>query len=262
MAKISDHIIHEPIFPKVCGIYELEFDHEESQVIDKWKTIEHQVETSLITTGREKIYEAKPYETIEQRKQWPVWDENFLILHLQKNILKNCPELRSIGQSILHIANHYVRYAYGINLPQHSYLDFSDSWMIKLQGRDDGGDFRKHNHAFSWLTGVCYLDDSDCGFALHNGETIGSSFDNDNYPFIFPPEITEPTLFNQNTKTYEVKKGRVLIFNSRMHHSLFDHSSPEDVRYSFAFNIWPYGSVNDVGGAILEYQAPLPRDDL
>jgi hypothetical protein len=262
MAKVGDNYSFEPLFPKVVGVYDIEFDQEELKVLDKWKSMDHHIETSLVTAGKAQTMKAKPYESLDSRKKWGVWNDNFLILHLQKNILKNCKELQSIGDTILQLANHFVFHAGGVTLPENSYLDFSDSWMIRLQGREDGEMFRKHNHAFSWLTGVCYLDDSDCNIMLHNGEQIGTTFESDNYPFIFPEDQMHETPYNKDSQVFDIKRGRVLIFNSRMSHSLNDRSSTDDTRFSFAFNIWPYGMVNPEGGAMLEYEAPQPREDL
>lgn len=263
MAQIDERFSHEPIFPKVMGSYKIHFSDEEEAILEKWKSDEHIYETSLISSGRGEQLEAKPYETLEERKQWPIWEENFNILHLNKNILKNCSDFDSISHSILDIANHFVRNAYGITLPKGCYLDFCDSWIIRLRGRgEEGSNFRKHNHSFSWLTGVCYLDDSDCDLGLHNGGAIGTTFDHDNYPFIFMPDAIEPTLFNSNDISERIEKGKVVIFNSRMDHSLFDNGPLDDTRFSIAFNIWPYGKLSGMGGAMLEYQAPEARKDL
>jgi len=262
MAQIEQNNNLVPIFPKVFGEYKLHFDDNEEKILEKWKSFDHQVEHSLITSDRNHIFQAKPYETLEQRKKWKVWDDNFQILHLNKNILKNCHELRSIGRSILEIAYVFCRDAYGLSLNEQTYLDFCDSWMIKLTGSQDGGEFRVHNHAFSWLTGICYLDDSECGLSLRKDNFV-SSFEDDNYPFVWDKEIKNKSFFTEDQVDINVEKGKVVIFNSRMTHGLNDSTTkPNDVRYSFAFNIWPYGIVNNVGGAQLEYHAPPPREDL
>ena len=262
MAQIDVNHNLVPIFPKVFGEYKLHFDENEERILDKWKSFDHQVEHSLITSDRHSVYRAKPYETIEQRRQWQVWDDSFQILHLNKNILKNSHELRGIGQAILQIAYVFCRDAYGLSFEKETYLDFCDSWMIKVSGQQNGGHFRTHNHAFSWLTGICYLDDSDCGLSLLKGN-FASTFEEDNYPFVWDEEVKNKTHFTQDQVDINVEKGKVVIFNSRMLHSLNDNTSkPNDVRYSLAFNIWPYGIVNGSGGAFLEYHAPPPREDL
>jgi len=251
MSTIDETFYHQPIFPKVFGEYKLHFSDEEEKILEKWKTREHAIEHSLIVADQFETFSAKPYETVEERSKWKVWDAPFQILHLQKNILKNCPELRSIGQSILDISNHYVKNAYGIELLDDCILDFSDSWMIRLQGDPDGGPFRKHNHAASWLTGVLYLDDSNCGLQLHND--LGTTFDQDNYPWVWQPDMVEPNLFNTNEIDIGIEKGKCVIFNSKMNHSLNNFGSYDDVRYSIAFNIWLFGNVNDRGGSMLSY---------
>ena len=251
MSTIDETFCHQPIFPKVFGEYKLHFSNEEEQVLAKWKTREHAIEYSLVAADEFQTTYAKPYETVEERSKWKVWDAPFQILHLQRNILKNCDELRSIGQSIIDISNHYVKNAYGIELNDDCILDFSDSWMIKLQGNPEGGPFRKHNHATSWLTGVLYLDDSNCGVQLHNN--LGSTFDEDNYPWVFQPDAVETNLYNINEIDIDIEKGKCIIFNSKMEHSLNNFGPIDDTRYSLAFNIWPYGNISNKGGSMLSY---------
>ena len=258
MSTIDENFYHQPIFPKVFGEYKIHFSDEEEKILEKWKTKEHAIEHSLIVADEFDTFYAEPYQTIEERSKWPVWDAPFQILHLQKNILKNCAELRSIGQSILDISNHYVKTAYGIKLQDNCILDFSDSWMIKLQGDPNGGPFRKHNHAASWLTGVLYLNDSNCGIQLENN--IGSTFEEDNYPWVFQPASMDSNVFNLNEVDIEIEKGKVVIFNSKMNHSLNNFGSVDDVRHSIAFNIWPYGNINNRGGSMLSYPPEPLRD--
>jgi len=259
MAQINQNNQLVPIFPKVFGEYKIHFDEYEEKILEKWKSFDHQVEHSLITSDSHEVYRAKPYETLEQRKQWKVWNDSFQILHLNKNILKNCHDLRGIGQAILDIAYSLCRDAYGVSFEKETYLDFCDSWMIKLLGDEKGGIFRTHNHAFSWLTGICYLDDSECDLVLHNPNT----FQEDNYPFVWEKKVENETHFTNEQINIKIEKGKVVIFNSRIMHSLNNYTNKtNDIRYSFAFNIWPYGIVNSVGGAFLEYHAPAPREDL
>lgn len=258
MPTIDNHFNHEPIFPKVFGEYKLHFSDEEENVLKKWKTREHAIEHSLIIADEFEVFTAKPYETVEERSKWKVWDAPFQILHIQKNILKNCPELRSIGQAILDISNHYVKNAYGIKLHNNCVLDFSDSWMIRLQGNPEGGPFRKHNHAASWLTGVLYLDNSNCGIQLHND--LGSTFDHDNHPWVWHSDMVEPNYFNVDEVDIGIEKGKCIIFNSKMNHSLNNFGSHDDVRYSIAFNIWPYGNINEREGSMLSYPLEPVRE--
>lgn len=258
MAKIISHD-HVPVFPKCIGVYEIEFTPEEDKILDIWKDPEHSIETSKITAGEDSIMTMDPYDTVDDRRKWPVWDESFQILHLRKNIFKNCSDLNSIGGSILQIANHFMADAWGYQLPENVYLDFSDSWMIRLRGdKQNEGPFRQHNHSFAMMTGIVYLDDSDNGVIVGNAP-VGSTFTEDIYPFVFPDHMKKTNIFNEEVREFDCKKGRVLIFNSKHNHQLIRSNNEDDVRHSFAFNIWPYGKLSEDGGSMLEYESPPPR---
>lgn len=258
MALIKSHD-HLPVFPKCIGVYEIEFTSEEEKTLEVWKDPEHTIQTSKVAASETKVFVTDPYDTAEDRRKWSVWNESFQIIHLQKNILKNCPDLLSIGDSILRVANHFVHEAWGYTLPENVALDFSDSWMIRLCGdREKEGPFRQHNHAFSMLTGILYLDDSENGVIVSN-HPVGSSFTEDIYPFVFPDNLKKNTMFNEEQKVFDVKKGRVLIFNSKHNHQLIRSDNESDTRHSIAFNIWPYGNLSNDGGSMLQYDLPPQR---
>lgn len=258
MAKILEHA-HVPVFPKCVGVYNLEFTPEEDKTLEIWKDPEHTIASSKITAGEGIVKESGPYDTVEDRRKWDVWNESFQILHLRKNIFKNCPELKSIGGAVLNVAYHFMEHAWGYHLPENVYLDFSDSWMIRLRGdKEREGPFRKHNHAFAMMTGVLYLDDSENGVIVGN-EQVGSTFTEDVYPWVWPDAMKKTNIFNEESRKFDVRKGRLLIFNSKHNHELIRSADENDVRHSFAFNIWPYGKLSEDGGSMLEYESPPVR---
>ena len=86
------------------------------------------------------------------------------------------------------------------------------------------------------------------------------TFEEDNYPWVFQPDSMDSNVFNLNEVDIEIEKGKVVIFNSKMNHSLNNFGSVDDVRHSIAFNIWPYGNINNRGGSMLSYPPEPLRD--
>ena len=108
----------------------------------------------------------------------------------------------------------------------------TQSW---LNFSKKGESHHNHFHPNSFLSGVLYIK------ADPNYHYI--KFSNNNYTTIFPyNEKTQWTDFNARTYDILVEKGKLLIFPSKLNHSV-EPNTKDDLRISLSFNTWLRGEV-------------------
>jgi hypothetical protein len=108
------------------------------------------------------------------------------------------------------------------------------SWVIKHQ---NGNYSQSHYHPNSLYSGVVYLqvnENSGC-ISFENNEKFSPL-----YPTEMQIEIEEYNMLNSIVWSYLPKNNDIIIFPSRLKHSVSANNSKID-RYIIAFNIYPSG---------------------
>lgn len=247
MANIADsYEVHQPFSP-VIGEYKLQFTQEEEQTIKKWIDPDYYKENSLVSDSGNIQFCARPYSTPEERRDNPIWDDDFLILYVGMNLLRH-PEWESLRQSIKEISHHYVQQIVGFAQPEDSYIDVCDSWIIRNHCTTNYPQpmHRRHCHSFAWLTGVLYLDDSPNGTVLHAKDSFSNLYE----PFCWQ---LNNNAYNEDEKSFAAEKGKCIIFPSRIDHSIMNNADLS-TRHVVAFNLWPYGNISDSNAARMSYE--------
>lgn len=221
------------IFPKHYADYMLKFSIEDEEALRKW-------------TSNDQIISYNNNDRHGTKYAGTFLDESFLVLYETFNILNDVEEFKNIKNCISNCVNHYITDCLKFNVPKDCYFDISDSWIVRLTGdKNFSGQFRGHNHRNSFLTAVLFLQDSKNGLYLTDLNYTDMFF-----PFVFGLDTSEYT----SAEVYiEAKKGRLVIFPSKILHSLYRSNDPEDIRFSIAMNIWPYGVISTDNSAKLSY---------
>ena len=249
MASVLDHTVHKP-FPTLIGEYRTQFTAEEEAELKKITDPEYYRRNSLVADGGHGGYfKADPYSTPEERYNDPVWDDDFLVLYVGMNLLKQ-PKLQSIGDTILEVARHYIIEVAGMLMPNEVILDFADSWIIRTTSTNayPSPSHRCHNHSFAWLTGVIYLEDNPNGTVLHNRNSFGDQF----MPFCWQLKEDPNNDDNADDISIPAEKGKIILFPSDIKHSIMNNAD-NSTRHTIAFNIFPFGDVNKTNAAMLRY---------
>lgn len=160
-----------------------------------------------------------------------------------KNILSMFPNIKKM------VLNHVINYIENVMcriIPEKSKVFISDSWILKCVS-DNISSF--HMHSFSWLSGVLYLNGSNCF------EEGCIKFDD--------PNAALKCIFNLDIKNKEYphtcqswhfapEAGKLLLFPSWINHKVESNKKIYD-RYSLAFNVWIKGDVSKNRTAKLKY---------
>ena len=109
----------------------------------------------------------------------------------------------------------------------------TQSW---LNFSKKGQSHHDHFHPNSFLSGVLYIKaDPQCHYITFNN--------NKNYNMIVPSnERTKWGDFNCTTYHIPVEQGKLLIFPSKLNHSV-EPNTKDDIRISLSFNTWLKGEV-------------------
>lgn len=252
MAKVGDEYRVQALFPLAVGEYNIELTDEEWETVDRYRDPEYYRRYCRVADGGGAIaYKASPYASEEENYNQEVWDDDFRILWVGLNLLRQ-EEMKPIGDAICAAATHYAQEVMGFEMNDNRcYLDVSDSWMIDLTASTNypWNNHRKHNHSFAWLTGVFYLDDSDNGTVLHATDER----DNMYMPFMWPRKETQ---HNMNHWDCFAERGKMILFPSQVYHSIMNNQDGS-IRTCIAFNIWPYGEINANNASMLNYGGQL-----
>tara|TARA_R100001129_G_scaffold77919_1_gene53085 strand:- start:3216 stop:3824 length:609 start_codon:yes stop_codon:yes gene_type:complete len=145
-----------------------------------------------------------------------------------KNILNN-KILKKLKTKIENCLSEYVLEVYGCDTIK---VYVTQSW---INFSTKGKSHHDHFHPNSFLSGVLYIQ------ADSNHHYI--RFNNKNYTTIFPyNEKTQWTDFNARTYDILVEKGKLLIFPSKLNHSV-EPNTKDDLRISLSFNTWLKGEI-------------------
>jgi hypothetical protein len=247
MANIANNFnVHQPFSPAI-GEYRVEFTEEEEKTIKKWTDPDYYMENSLVADCGDGSYIAKPYSTPEERRHHVIWQDDFLILYVGMNLLKQ-PEWESLGQTIRELGTHYTEQIAGMTVPEGAYIDACDSWIIRNHCTTNYPQpyHRRHCHSFAWLTGVLYLDDSPNGTVLHAKQPFSDSYE----PFCWQLNNNQ---YNEDEIFVPAEKGKCIIFPSRIDHSIMNNADLS-TRHVVAFNLWPYGNISNSNAARMSYE--------
>lgn len=152
----------------------------------------------------------------------------------QRNILL-INELKDLQTQINETINFYIK-----NILEYT-VDFKiyASWATKTPAL---GYSHRHSHPNSWLSGVYYPENSDTSLRFHT-------------PYKSPWLIQSPKNYNPcNSDCFdvEIKKNRVIIFNSFLEHEIILNKENKN-RYSIAFNVIPNGEIGQ-GDSQIKFQ--------
>lgn len=223
----------QAIFPKHYAEYILNFSKEDEEALDKW-------------TSNEQIISFNNQNKHHEKYEGNFLGDNFQTLY-NFNILKTTPDFSNIHRPVLDCVNHYLKQVLKFGMPNDCHMDMADSWMVRVKGdANNVGVFRNHNHKMASITGVLFLNDSKNAFVLNKLDVM-----HDFHPFTWN---NQPTEFTTHEIFVECKKGKLILFPSIMLHGLYRCDDPDDVRYSFAMNFWPYGTVSIEDTCKLSYQ--------
>ncbi len=115
------------------------------------------------------------------------------------------------------------------------HLDICDSWFTKSTSRGSG---QYHYHAWSWYSGILYLDDLGGTYFSKAKSSIPTDF------FGFQQSEDSPWL--SDSFYFNSLRGRLLLFKSTLfHRPITDKLSDDQTRYSLAFNIVPRGRISN-----------------
>lgn len=247
MATVNDEIVVHQLFSIPLGQYQIDFTEKEQKSLNKHCDLDYARYNCDVVDAGDGTTVRLDSSPPEERAKHPVWEDDFLTMYVDKNLL-SLKEFSTLRKTISQIARHYVHAVWGMDIPPDCEFDVCDSWIVrqKASANYPAPFHRKHCHSFSWLTGVIYLDDTPNGTVIHNPYDDCAKV---LFPFVWNRKTTP---YNQNHFETEAKKGRVVIFPSSTHHSICNNQDGE-VRHTLAFNIWPYGKLNNFTATKLEY---------
>ena len=145
------------------------------------------------------------------------------------NIL-DCDELSELKIFVQNNINYYLHNV--INPSGEVEIYLTQSWLNWTR-KDES--HPKHSHPNSVLSGILYIN------ANENYDSI--VFEREQNPFLFRIESKEYNHFNYNTLHYKVKTGDIIVFGSKINHSVKKSINPE-LRISLAFNTMIKGEIS------------------
>lgn len=229
MAIIDDTYNPGISWPTFLTEYQISFTEEEEKVLEKYNDPE-----------LAKAHNA--YRGGVDNGEVPV--RNFEILWLSHNIVARQDEFKSLRETFLELAYHYLSEVYQYEVPDEFELAICDSWILHLRGDEtmpperEYEPFRRHNHSFAMLSGILYLDDSDNGLKIDEPDSTDSPF----FPIIFDKK---PDRNNYaGGKYFECRRGKVIMLPGKVFHELVQNNNEHDFRRSLIFNLWPTGVVS------------------
>jgi uncharacterized protein (TIGR02466 family) len=146
----------------------------------------------------------------------------------KNNYVLNEPELKDLREFILSSIKIYVDTI--INPKENLDFYITQSW---LNYTNRGGNHHIHNHPNSIISGVYYFN--------ANPDVDKIKFHNQTYEqiLISPKEYNK---FNGNEWWFPVETGKLIMFPSRLHHSV-EQVVNEETRISLAFNVFVKGNL-------------------
>lgn len=228
MAKIKDTYQPLNLFPKKAIEYSVELTQQEQDSIFKFLDKKFQDEN-----GDPESFMYGP-------------EVNFKLSWMEENVINNEPEFKTLKDTFLQLAFHFLSRVENFELHPDMYLDICDSWFVQV-GSDPGIEkgsievFRRHNHAHALLTSVLYLDDSD------NGLTLIDDIESPYHPFIMRRKGQKRPMSRDEHNIKSVR-GKLIMFPAWMHHGLIQTNDGAN-RSSIVCNFWPSGVIGTTRGS-------------
>jgi uncharacterized protein (TIGR02466 family) len=164
---------------------------------------------------------------IHSIKDFSLNDKNY------SSVNKNILESNELSELKDHINSLISLWVDDVVMPENPYLDWkiTQSW---LNYAETGGGHHMHKHCNSVVSGVFYLDVQDEDFIRFYNPTPQSDIE------ISPKEFNP---YNSYTWDVEVKKGDIILFPSKVFHSVPTVKQSDFTRVSLAFNVFPFGDI-------------------
>jgi len=108
----------------------------------------------------------------------------------------------------------------------------TNSWFTKVFPSQESN---YHSHDNTMFSGVIYLQTNE-----NSGDINFIDFSNHRYKL----EVEEYNIYNSRDMSFKPVNGLIVIFPSDLNHKILTNNS-SDIRYSLAFNLNPYGHINN-----------------
>lgn len=127
-------------------------------------------------------------------------------------------------------------------------LAISEAWMTRSKSMTSAS---SHSHQRSYISGILYLTDSN---SYTTFESIPREVEHLENSFGIEDK--------ESAKLHKVKseKGKLLLFPSRIKHSVKVLSGQKDYRYTYIINTYPTGIISDYKTTYLEYYVKDIKD--
>lgn len=166
--------------------------------------------------------------------------EGITLSWTKENPLNRYAELRSIKNLFKEAVHHYFEVVHNVVVPPDTKFMISDSWFVHST---DSGNFDSpavvtniHNHPFSAINGIFYMDDSDHGTMIYSEDR------KPHWPFMFLDRNPD----GKDRESYPIKseKGTLILFPAETRHANIITKGAKD-RNALVFNVWPIGTLSE-----------------
>ena len=135
--------------------------------------------------------------------------------------------------------HHYFEELYNVEILSETKFMISDSWFVNVS--DPGINTpavvtNVHNHPFSAVSGIFYMDNSD------HGTMIYSDVKKPHWPFMFKERRFD--MLEMDSHPLKSEKGTLILFPAETKHSTIITKDAKD-RNALVFNVWPVGTMSE-----------------
>jgi uncharacterized protein (TIGR02466 family) len=133
------------------------------------------------------------------------------------------------------VMNHCLTYLYDVfKIDKKHKFRITSSWINRI---DHGQYAPPHQHGNSLISGVLYFNNKEAS-------EIGFEYTNSILSECFEFTYTEDTPYNNSLIWTKPENNTILLFPSNLRH-MVQFNDSDHPRWSLAFNIFPYGIIND-----------------
>ena len=252
--KLTDANIGE-MFPEYYGSFDFEFSIADMEMLhSKWLNIDYQKKHCGAAGGYKIDAEGQlaiqHHSTIDpDASYWTDPDIFFKTLWMGVNIIHTHPDFVNIKHMVTDSVLHYMKNMLGYDIPDSCYFEICDSWFTNTIGHHNASTMsRPHTHAFSFISAVLYLDDSDHNLyflrdmsAPRDTRMAESTINYNNQTFAF--RASKLNKYTSGSLKLSTPKGRLYVFPSDRWHALGNSRNAGENKNSIAMNLMPKGEI-------------------